>query len=299
MSRYLDPTNDISFKKLFGTIEHRSLLISFLNAILNLQQEKRIKEVKLLPKEQAPLIKETKKSILDIKCTDERNFQYIVEVQNKKIPNFIKRAQFYTAHSYITQLPSGSDYLTLKPVILVVLANHILFPSNQNPISYHKTLDIDTLENHLQDLAYTFIELPKFTKTEQQLQTTQDNWLHFFANWSQTNKIPSTIKEQEIIEAYRSMEEYNWDQEEREAYIKANIALTDEFDARQKEREEGLQQGRQEGLQQGRQEGKREGIVTVARNLLKRTHTLEEVMDITGLTKEELKSLDWESTPIS
>lgn len=38
--RYLDPTNNVAFKKFFGTEDHKPLLISFLNAVLSLKEEK-------------------------------------------------------------------------------------------------------------------------------------------------------------------------------------------------------------------------------------------------------------------
>ena len=249
MSRYLDPTNDVAFKKLFGIDSHKPLLISFLNAILSLEGKRQIKKVDFLTKEQAPLIKESKTSIVDVKCTDERNVQYIVEIQNKQIPAFIKRTQFYVAHSYVTQAPTGSEYVDLKPVILLALANHKLFPGKEKIISYHKTLDVETLEHDLQDMSYVFIELPKFNKSEEELETLQDKWIYFFKNWEKDQEIPGKMQEKELIEAYRSMEQFNWNKDEMEAYIKANIALTDEYVARKYEREEGRQEGRQEGLQ--------------------------------------------------
>lgn len=292
MSRYLDPTNDVSFRKLFGTKEHQHLLISFLNSILCLEGKRQIKTVELLPKDQAPLVKETKSSILDIKCTDERNIQYIVEMQNKKVPAFIKRTQFYVAHSYVTQFPAGSDYVALKPIILLAIANHELFPGKKQVISYHKTLDVDTLEHDLEDMAYAFIELPKFTKNEDELVTLQDKWLYFFKNWNQSTEVPPQIQEAELLEAYRSMEEYNWNQAEREAYIKANIALTDEYDLRRKERAEGLQEGLQKGLQEGLQKGKQEKAVEITLALLRQGLSAQEVSAATGLSVDEISSLD-------
>jgi predicted transposase/invertase (TIGR01784 family) len=271
MSRYLNPTNDVSFRKLFGTEKHKPLLISFLNSVLALEGERRIKRVEFLSKDQAPLIQQTKTSILDIKCTDERNVQYIVEMQNKSVPAFIKRTQFYVAHSYVTQFPAGSDYIELKPVILLAIANYELFPSKEKAISYHKTLDVDTLENDLKDLSYVFIELPKFNKQENSLETIQDKWLYFFKNWQDTKEVPSKVREEELLEAYRSMEEYNWNASEREAYIKANMALTDEYDARRKEREE------------GKQEGKEEERLEVAKKMLKQGFSVEQVNQVTEL----------------
>lgn len=64
MARYLDPTNDVAFRKLFGSEGHESLLISFLNAILELSGPEEIKKIQLLPKDQAPLIKEAKSAFL-------------------------------------------------------------------------------------------------------------------------------------------------------------------------------------------------------------------------------------------
>ena len=290
MSRYLDPTNDVSFRKLFGTAAHKPLLISFLNSILGLEGARKIKEVELLPKDQAPLIKETKASVLDIKCTDERNFQYIVEMQNKSIPGFIKRTQFYVAHSYVTQFPAGSDYLALRPVILLAIANHVLFPGKEKVISYHKTLDTETLENDLEDLSYVFVELPKFEKQVGALSTVQDQWVYFFKNWSETQEVPTNV-EGEIAEAYRSMEEYNWSQAEREAYVKANIALVDEFDARRKEREEGHMEGRKEGISIGEEQGKEQGKKEIAISMLQRGMKSDLISQLTGLSEHAIDQL--------
>lgn len=243
-SRYLDPGNDVSFKKLFGTEDHKPLLISFLNAILGLEGNRKIKQVELLPQEQSPLLKDLKKSILDVKCTDERNIQYIVEMQNNRVPDFAKRSQFYIANSYVMQASSGSKYVELKPVILLAIANYNLFPEKEKVVSYHKTLDVETLENDLKDMSYVFIELPKFDKQESDLKTVQDKWIYFFRNWEKSKDIPNTVQEPELIEAYHAMEEFNWTEEEREAYIKSNIAVTDEYRRNEVAREEGRKEER-------------------------------------------------------
>jgi predicted transposase/invertase (TIGR01784 family) len=294
MSRYLDPTNDIAFKKLFGIEQHKPLLVSFLNAILSLEGSRRIKNVEFLTKEQIPLIKEAKTTILDIKCTDESGKQYIVEIQNRKQPSFIKRTQFYVAHSYVSQAPIGADYMDLKQVILLAIANHELFPNKENVISYHKTLDTQTFEHDLKDMCYVFIELPKFTKTEDELETLQDKWIYFFNNWNKSTHVPAKMQEEELIEAYQSMEEFNWNGAEREAYLKANIALADEFDARRQEREqgreEGLHQGREEGLHKGREEGCNKQKIQDAKAMLKEALSVALISRVTGLREEEVQA---------
>lgn len=286
MSRYLDPKNDVAFKKLFGTEDHKPLLVSFLNAILGLEGHRRIKQIDFLPKDQVPLISEAKQTILDIKCTDERNFQYIIEMQNKCVPQFVKRAQFYTAHCYVSQALSGSYYLDLKPVILLAIANYPLFPNKKAVVSYHKTIDIQTQEHDLEDMSYIFVDLSKFKKKEKELHSIQDKWIYFLKNWQHTQQMPKSIQEKELIEAYNVIERFNWSTLEMDAYVRANIALTDEFDARRKEREE------------GKEEGKEEGILSIAQKLLDKRYPIKEIVELTGLSLETIYTLKKKKEPI-
>ncbi|QNH53272.1 MULTISPECIES: hypothetical protein [Erwiniaceae] len=58
-------------------------------------------------------------------------------------------------------------------------------------------------------------------------------------------------------------------------------------------RQEGRLEGRLEGRQEGREEGLREGVqeasLRIARNLLKNGMGIQSVINVTGLTEEELK----------
>ncbi|WP_207644259.1 PD-(D/E)XK nuclease family transposase, partial [Syntrophomonas wolfei] len=44
----LDPKVDLAFKKVFGSQENKSILLSFLNAVLNWTAEQKIADVKIL-----------------------------------------------------------------------------------------------------------------------------------------------------------------------------------------------------------------------------------------------------------
>jgi len=52
MARYLDPRNDLTFKRIFG--EHPDLLINFLNALMPLPPNRLIREIEYLSPEQVP-----------------------------------------------------------------------------------------------------------------------------------------------------------------------------------------------------------------------------------------------------
>ena len=71
--KFLDPTNDIAFKKIFGDENKKEILISFLNSLLGLKEGKKILEVEILNPYQIPPLAELKNTILDVRCKDQRN----------------------------------------------------------------------------------------------------------------------------------------------------------------------------------------------------------------------------------
>ncbi|MEY0325102.1 hypothetical protein AB7W26_18115 [Providencia rettgeri] len=58
-----------------------------------------------------------------------------------------------------------------------------------------------------------------------------------------------------------------------------------------KGRQEGLLEGREEGREEGRKEGIQDARITLARNFLRNGVSLEIIMESTGLSREELISL--------
>ena len=258
--RYLDPTNDIAFKKVFATEEHKPSLISFLNAILRLEEENWIKDVALLPQEESPLIDGGRRVVFDVKCTDKKNREFIVEMQNRKVPEFVKRSQYYVSHCYVSQIGKGTPYFKLKPVVLIAISNFELFTDDEDPISYHQTLNIKTQNNHLKDLEYVFVELPKFMKDAKDLSSVEDQWLYFLKHAGDIDTIPQSVVSQEIKESFRTLEQFNWNAEEYDAYICSNISLTDEYTALKQAKDEGKAEGKAEGIEEGEKRGKAEGI---------------------------------------
>jgi predicted transposase/invertase (TIGR01784 family) len=79
MARYLDPKNDLTFKRIFG--EHPDLLIGFLNALMPFSTDRQIKEIEYLPTEQVPDIIGKKNFIVDVKCKDKSGQVFIIEMQ--------------------------------------------------------------------------------------------------------------------------------------------------------------------------------------------------------------------------
>ena len=76
MAHYLNPKNDLTFKRVFG--EHKHLCMSLLNSMLPLN--KPIVGIEYQTGELIPELKILRYSIVDVRCTDADGRQFIVEL---------------------------------------------------------------------------------------------------------------------------------------------------------------------------------------------------------------------------
>ena len=118
--KFVDPKNDIAFKKIFGSEDKTQILISFLNAVLELTGDKMIQEVIILNPFQAPRLKHLKYTTLDVQAKDKRGITFIVEMQIRGLEGSKKRFVYYTTKAYSLQLKRGIDYPKLNQVIFIL-----------------------------------------------------------------------------------------------------------------------------------------------------------------------------------
>ena len=90
LSKFLDPKNDVAFKKIFGTEKNKDILIHFLNDMITFKDSGKIVDVTFLKTNQDPEIAAKKTSLVDILCKDEKGSLYIVEMQVAKEKGFEK-----------------------------------------------------------------------------------------------------------------------------------------------------------------------------------------------------------------
>lgn len=68
-----------------------------------------------------------KRVIFDLKVKDETGNWYIIEMQKKNESDYLKRAQYYAAHAYVSQLKERLLYKNLLPVVIISLIKDKLF----------------------------------------------------------------------------------------------------------------------------------------------------------------------------
>lgn len=290
LSKFLDPKNDVAFRKIFGTEKNKDILIHFLNDVVKFEKRAQIKQVTFLKTIQDPEIKASKTSIVDILCTDNKGNRYIVEMQVAQEKGFVKRAQYYASKAYISQMKVKGRYHALKAVIFLAIADYVMFPNKKDFKSDHVILDTKSHENDLKDFSFTFLELPKFHKSIDELSNTTERWFYFFKHAEETSQedLHKLIDQDEIIgRAYEELDRYSWNEEElleydqAEKYEGAYIATLEyKYD-----------QGKKEGKIEGKKEGIEEGKMEVAINMLKQGFKVKDIQKATGVSKQQILSL--------
>ena len=230
--RFVDVKNDIAFRKIFGNENKTSIIISFLNAVLKLEADKRIEEVSIINPYQLPRIAGEKASIIDVRAKDKQGRQFVIEMQMADAQGFDKRVQYYTCRDYSMQINKGQGYALLKPTYFIGILDFNYFDS-PSYFSHHIILNGETYEHKLTDIQFSFIELNKFNKKEAELKTLIEKWTFFIKNVENLKLIPSNVEDEGLIEAYKDAEKFNWEKEELIAYDNASIAIQDRIGSMQ------------------------------------------------------------------
>lgn len=220
MPIYLDPKNDITFKKVFG--QHKDVLISFLNALLPLKAHQQIKEIEYLNNEILPALILQKTTIVDIRCFDNYGRQFLVEMQMLWTESFEKRVFFNTCKAFSQQIQRGAPFNKLEPVYSLNIVNECF--SKQSKVWYHhyKLTHQELTSNFMEGISFIFIELPNFIPNSINDKRITALWLRFLKDIkNKTTMIPSELLEvPEIAKAVEALKVSSYSQEELEKYEK-------------------------------------------------------------------------------
>jgi len=307
MEKFLNPRNDVAFKRLFGTEKNKEILISLLNEVLKKQLHKSIVDVSFLKTYQDPEHIARKQSIVDVLCKDEDNCTYIIEMQVASTGGFEERAQYYASKAYISQMNKGDKYEDLKRVIFLAFTEFSIFPKKQAYKSEHITLDKVTQEHDLDRISFTFVDLVKFGNTHESSKieelNLEEKFYYFLQNAESINpeELEKLTKESEILDkAFKELNRVYWTEEEIEQYEDQEKGIRDNKAAmvhaiekgREKGRKEGIQigekKGREEGVQIGEKKGKEEAELSMAKKMLEEGADIDFICKLTGLSKDKI-----------
>ena len=296
--RYIDPYTDFGFKKLFGTELNKDLLISFLNALFN-DAKREIKDVQYLNAEQLGDGYGDRRAVFDVYCVTEDGSRFIVEMQKAEQEYFKDRSVYYATAPIREQAPKGKWDYHLDGVYTIGVLNFV-FPDGEYPAdSYiHEIKLKDTQDNHVfyDKLTFVYLEMPKFNKREDELETMFDKWMFALRNLSRLLERPAALQERIFKRLFDQAEIAQFSPAERREYAESVKDYWDYYSTMKTAHKKGKAEGREEGLAEGEAKGRAEGLAegqqkekteTVLR-LKALGLSIEQIAQGTGLNADEV-----------
>jgi predicted transposase/invertase (TIGR01784 family) len=301
MGRRIDPCSDYGFKTIFGKVENKKYLISFLNSLLTGEYE--ITDVLYIDKEQCPDSEDNRTMFYDVYCTTNDGRHVICEMQNADQHRFGTRSLCYASNAIMRQCRKGDGwkYDDIKSVVCISVLNFISSDLS-NSDSYRKDvtlMDCRTKAEFSDDLRLIYLTLPKFTKKETECSNDLEHWLFSLKNMETMEQLPDEFKGTIFEELWNKLDYYSLPIEDQVYYERVMKRRADERNilATAKEKgieqglEKGMQQGLEKGIQQGLEKGKLEEKLQIARNMKAMGASFDFIKQSTKLSDEEIQNL--------
>lgn len=282
----LDLKNDIIFKEFFSRKGNEKFLKEFLESLLKIS----ITNIQIMRDVSLERLSvEEKLGILDLQAILDDRKIVSIEMQLRDENNITKRNGYYSAKELASDVKKREKYQEFRPVIMVnilgfKLTNYEEYISQAiTVLKDHREYEIDT------GMTYYFIELPKFRKAKPDMNDKLDQWLAFIDNEDRGLIEMAKEKNETIKRAAEELEYLTGDEEVRRmAYL---------HEKWERDYESGMEGAREEGRSAGKLEGKiegrAEGMQEVAKKMKEKNMSLETIIELTGLSKEEIEKL-WE-----
>ena len=220
---------------------------------------------------------------LDILVEVEGKEMINIEMQNKNEYNINERSEVYASGIMYNALRVGDNYLEVPKTIVIWILGFNQFKNG----TYHEIARIKRDYNNedlSQKVEYHYIQLPKFLEQVDEIKTKEEQWLAY---------LTCSLNDEELKELFamnRSIEEIN---------RIVDIVMTDDdvMDALNTrilaKNLEQLKQAKafKDGEESGKEIGEKENRIVIAKKMLRKGMSDEEIIELTGVTDEELAGL--------
>ena len=289
MNKKLKPTNDYVFKKIFGSIGSEDITREFIKCATGMNFE--CINLDTTPILEKDLI-DKKTGILDVKVVADKLNNINIEMQVVKSEHIAERILFYWSKMYNKTIRKGYGYERGQKKICVLIADFKL--SNLTEVDKFctrwKIMEENYTKLNFTDKLYiVIIELEKIKDIKETKNKELLNWCKFIKNPEEMEG--EEMKNEYIKKAKEKLDEINQSEEERRLAEIRERTIRDEMAIRDSGYIDGMKEGEKKGKIEGKNEGIAEEKLQIAKIMLKKKMLLEDIIEITRLSKSEIESL--------
>ena len=273
--KYADLLNDEVFKLVFGRESTKDVMIEFLNQVI---LDRKILDLEFIDKEMHPIERDAKGTVYDMFCKTDDGSRIIVEVQRRKQPFYPERALYYSTFQIQRQVEAGTEYYDFLPVYVVSILDFKMDDDpDANAVRTAYRLYEEASHKLLTDrVTFIFIELPKFTKTVEELDGNILEGMYFcFKNMTELESRPEVLDHQIFTKIFDVTELYNMDQDTRDKVLDN---MTTERDLKNQ-------------MIYAREEGREEGIALAIKNMAESGFNAEQIAEIMKMSVADVQAM--------
>jgi len=274
MSKFINPYTDFGFKRLFGTEGNKDLLIDFLNCLMPAKHQ--IASLIFRNVEQQGEITSDRKAIYDIHCNGINGETFIVEMQKAKIKYFKDRALFYITFPVREQAQKGDWDFYLLPIYYIAILD-FLYDEHEEIRKFDRNVQLCDEDGFVfyDKLAFRFLQMPFFTKKENELETHYDKWCYFLKYLENFDDIPQILNEPIFEKAFHSAELAAMSEKERDEYEQSKLVYAELKSA----------------IDTSKEEGAKEERYKIAKGLKEKGVSIQIISLTTGMSNNEIERL--------
>jgi predicted transposase/invertase (TIGR01784 family) len=274
MSKYINPYTDFGFKKLFGEEANKDLLIDFLNQLLPAKHQ--ITELNFRNVEGIAELSHERKAIFDIHCQTQSGERIIVEMQKAKVNFFKDRSLFYSTFPIREQAKRGEWDFRLAPIYMIAILD-FQYDEQEEKQKFLRSVKLKDQDGDVfyDKLNFKFLQMPLFTKGENELETHFDKWIYFLKKLESFDEIPSILQEPIFEKAFGVAEVANMTAEQYEQYQESLLTYIEV----------------KEVVKTAEADGEKRKALEIAKEMKEDGIGVEKIIKYTGLSKEEIGEL--------
>lgn len=288
--KFINPFTDFGFKRLFGEEPNKDLLMDFLNELLK-EEQGEIVELTYLKTEHLGTSELNRRAIFDLYCTNIKGEKFIVELQKTKQKFFKDRTLYYSTFPIQEQAVKGSEWdFELKKIYTIAILDFVFDEDKAETDKYRydvKLSDIITHKVFYDKLTFIYLQMPKFNKEVNELETRFEKWMFVLKNLHKLDRIPDKLRENIFEKLFLTAEIAKFSKTEHQHYEDSLKYYRDLKNSLDTAKAEGIAEGEQIGLQKGEQLG----MYKVALNAKKKGMSITDISELTGLSEEEISAL--------
>ena len=216
---YIDPLSDFGFKRLFGDKE---LMINFLNSVLKIKDN--IEDLHYSNTVRTGISKDDRSIIFDLLCTTGKGERIIVEMQTMPHDNYKERTVYYASRLIQEQAKRGKEWnFSLKGVYSVNIVNFCVDEelSEKSYLSHIQLMYKDILRVYYDKLTIVYLELPRFTKKENELKTNVEQWTYALKYLPKLDRLPANLRNKVFEKFFELARIAKMSKKEQNAYYKS------------------------------------------------------------------------------